>query len=87
MYYYTYQSKKYAALENLALFTCGAPRDSEDVTFLINCPPENRRASFLVSDPRQQIHALPGGLALIRLRRDLLPPGVAEVDGPKLSGF
>lgn len=53
MYYYTYQNKKYAALESLALLSCSPPRTDEEVTFLINRPPENRRASFLVTDPRQ----------------------------------
>ena len=53
MYDYTCQGKRYAALEPLSLLTCEAPQDGEDVTFLFDCPPENRRASFLVTDPRQ----------------------------------
>ncbi|WP_312635932.1 lactate dehydrogenase [Oscillibacter sp.] len=53
VYYYTYQGKKYAALESLALLACGEPREGEDVTFLINRSPENRRTGFLVTDPRQ----------------------------------
>lgn len=78
MYYYTYQGKKYAALENLALFTCGAPQDSEDVTFLINCPPENRRASFLVTDPRQLTAKTDGVEWLDSRRIDSPVPDLSE---------
>lgn len=53
MYYYTYQGKKYAALESISLLSCAKPRPQEEVTFLISRPPELRRASFLVTDSRQ----------------------------------
>lgn len=82
VYYYTYQGKKYAALESLALLACGEPREGEDVTFLINRSPENRRTGFLVTDPRQ-LTAKADGVEWLDSRRigapvPDLPKGIAR---------
>ncbi len=82
MVYYTYQGKKYASLESLALLACGEPREGENVTFLISRPPEHRRAGFLVTDPRQLTAKTDGVEWLDSRRIDApvpdLPKGIAR---------
>lgn len=78
MYYYTYRGRKYASLESLALLACGEPREGEDVTFLISRPPENRRAAFLVTEPRQLTAKTDGAEWLDSRRIDAPEPELPE---------
>lgn len=52
MYYYTRRGRTLASFSPLPLPAAPEPGESEEVTFLIDCPPEDRRASFLAADPR-----------------------------------
>ena len=52
MYYYTRRGRKLASFSPLPLPAAPEPGENEEVTFLIDCPPEDRRASFLAADPR-----------------------------------
>ena len=54
MYYYGQDGAVFCALEDdLALPRCPAPAEKVPLTFLFSAPPEGRRCSFAVTDPRQ----------------------------------
>lgn len=78
MNYYTCRSKKYASLEPLPLPAGEAPQDGEDVTFLINRPPETCRAAFLATDPRQLAAKADGAEWLDSRRIDAPAPDLPE---------
>lgn len=53
MYYYGQDGAVFCALEDdLALPRCPAPAEKVPLTFLFSAPPEGRRCSFAVTDPR-----------------------------------
>lgn len=82
MYYYTCHDRKYAALESLPLTPCEEPLPEESVSFLLSRPPQLRRASFLVTDPRQLTADSDGvdWLDSQRIQGDLpdLPPDISR---------